>query len=465
MKHAHPSLRRALTRSMIIMQAVVLVAFTLAAAVPILHMVTEDQVLDGGVIKDIAKSVVRNDDGSLGLSLDEDLEEVVAEYPDFWFYAADIDGNHIDLGDLPQQIDDIAPYLFRINSANIGNLDSPSAGGAILRNIESDAGRLWIITAGGPRIGLEAIGVAFSNPFFFGLLFLFTVSSILLIPVIVGRQLRGIEAVAAQADTIDVDQRGVRLSVSRVPQELHSLVNAVNEALARLDRGIERDKRFMADAAHELRTPIAILQTRLELLPDSEERRQLLLDTARLGSMADQLLDLQRMDLSPAPFVDVDLVEIASSVTADLAPLAIAAGDEISFHADADTVMVKGDAQALTRAMTNLVQNAIAHGGQGIDIAIAVLADRRVRVTDTGRGIDPTERAEIFEPFHRVTPLQHGAGLGLNLVRDIVQRHGGRVTVGSMEGGGASFEIALPPFEAPSSKGAAGQRKPQLSSA
>jgi signal transduction histidine kinase len=207
---------------------------------------------------------------------------------------------------------------------------------------------------------------------------------------------------------------------------------------------MDRQQRFMADAAHELRTPIAILQTRLELLPDTEQNSRVLLDVARLSSMADQLLDLQRMDLAAPNFQRVDLVDLASNVAGDLAPLAIAAGDEIVFESEVDRMQVLGDAGALSRAVTNLVQNAIAHGGENTKITIKVCQDGRLEVTDTGPGIEPSQREEIFEPFHRVVPLRHGAGLGLSLVRDIVQRHGGRVVARSGEEGGALFEIVLP---------------------
>ncbi|MET3924254.1 HAMP domain-containing sensor histidine kinase [Devosia sp. 2618] len=445
MKHRKPkSLRRTLTRSMVIMQALVLLTFALVAAVQIMNLIVAEQVLDGSVVDDIARSVERTPDGALAVVPTKKLSGIAADYPDFWFFAADVDGTATEMGKIPDHIGLMADNLSRINLANIADVGNPNAPAAIIRQHVSDAGHLWIITGGGPKLGFGGIWIAVSNPFFLGLLGFLTIASILIIPFIVRRQLRGLELIAAEADTINVDQRGVRLTSTSVPTELHPLVSAINQALQRLDEGMERQHRFMADAAHELRTPIAILQTRLELLPETEERRLLLLDAARLGSMANQLLDLQRMDLSPQPFEKLDLVELASQVTSDLAPLAIAAGDEVSFEAEAKSVMVMGDSGALSRAITNLIQNAIAHGGQDIDIAVNVGSDGRLSVTDTGPGIDQEHRAEIFEPFHRVAPLQHGAGLGLNLVRDIVRRHNGHVSVSGIEGGGAVFEIALP---------------------
>ncbi len=447
------SLRSTLTRSMIVMQAVVLTSFAFVAAIPIIHLLGSGQMLDDRVVGDLVSSIVRNQAGDLELHPNKRIDALSSEYPFFWAFVTDADGNSASLGRLPDVLVFAAPNLSRINAANIADIGNPDAPAAIVRTHDSKVGKLWVMTGGGPSFGPQQLFIAFSNPFFVGLLLFLSLTSLLVIPFILRHQFRGVEEVAKVADTIDVDQRGVRLSASSVPSELHGLVNAINQALQRLDEGAERQHRFMADAAHELRTPIAILQTRLELLPENEDKHRLLLDVARLGSMANQLLDLQRMDLSPQPFERLDLVKVVSQVAADLAPLAIAAGDEISFESDAESVFVMGDSGALSRAVTNLIQNAIAHGGRGVSIAVSVLHDGSFRVTDTGPGIGPGDQSEIFEPFHRVTPLQHGAGLGLNLVRDIVRRHHGRVSVNNAVEGGAEFEVCLP-LAAPAVAGA-----------
>ena len=444
MRRHGSSLRRTLTKQMVIMQTLVLLVFTFMAAMPIINLISTEQGLDAAIIDDIARAVQRADNGGLVLEPSKRLSAVEAEYPNFWFYVTDVDGKTVSTGAVPDHVALMAINLTRINSANIADIGNPEAPIAIIRQHGSDAGRLWIVTAGGPRIGLQMLVIAFSNPIFLGLLFLLTVVSLFVIPVIVKRQLRGLEAVAAEADRIDVDQPGVRLSSGSVPDELHPMVRAINSALERLDEGMERRQRFLADAAHELRTPIAILQTRIELLPHGEERSRLMLDIARLANLANQLLDLQRLDADYTTFRPVDLVDLAAQVTAEMAPLAIAAGDEVSFDAEADTVTVDGDPASLSRALTNLIQNAIAHGGRKTLIRVAVGRDGSLRVTDTGPGIAPQHRQAIFEPFHRIVPLEHGAGLGLNLVKDIVVRHHGQVTVGDAPGGGALFEIALP---------------------
>ncbi|UXN68504.1 HAMP domain-containing histidine kinase [Devosia neptuniae] len=440
----YPSLRVRLTWRMVAMQALVLIAFTSVVAIPIVELIRQEQGLDDGVIEHIADSIQRTAAGDLEVVLNEDMIEKSADFPRFWFYAIDIDGHSAQMGNIPAGVADLLEDLPRLNSANIADIGLSEAPTAIVRRENRDDGTLWIITGGGPEVGFKALFATFGDSLFLGLLFLLTLVSFLVIPMVVTRQLRGVAHVAAEADRIDVDQRGIRLSSAHVPEELHSLVGAVNSALQRLDDGMERRQRFLADAAHELRTPIAILQTRIELLPADEQRSRLLLDVARLANLANQLLDLQRLDADLTVFQPVNLVDLAAQVTADMAPLAIAAGDEISFDAEVDNVTIAGDAASLSRAIVNLIQNAVIHGGSETAIRVGVGRDGSLRVADTGPGIAEEHRQTIFEPFNRVVPLDQGAGLGLNLVRDIIARHHGQITVGDAPGGGALFEISLP---------------------
>jgi signal transduction histidine kinase len=440
----YPSLRVRLTWRMVAMQALVLMAFTSVAAIPIVALIREEQALDDRIIEHIADSIQREATGGLELVLDDDVTDDIAEFPLFWFYATDIAGNAAQMGTVPESVEDLLDDLPRLNSANIADIGPQEAPSAIVRRHDSDAGPLWIITGGGPEVGFKAFFTTFGDSLFLSLLTVLTLVSFLVIPLIVTRQLRGVADVAAEADRIDVDQRGIRLSSAHVPEELHSLVGAVNAALQRLDDGMERRQRFLADAAHELRTPIAILQTRIELLPDGSERSRLMLDVARLANLANQLLDLQRLDSDLTVFQPINLVDLAAQVTADMAPLAIAAGDDISFDAEVESVTVTGDAASLSRAIVNLIQNAVVHGGRKAEIRVGVGRDGSLRVADTGPGIAEQHRQSIFEPFNRIVPLDQGAGLGLSLVRDIVTRHHGQITVGDASGGGALFEILLP---------------------
>jgi signal transduction histidine kinase len=443
-KHGPKSLRAVLTKGLIQIQAVVLVAFTLLAGVPVLHAISQQQGLDDGVIDDITRSIQRTDDGGLAIEPIAALQRVAEEYPAFWFVAVDADGHQVEMGNAPAAANDFPLALTHVSSANLSDFGGEASSFALIRARNAPIGRLWVLTGGGPPVGLGAITRAFSNPFFIGLLGLLSAATLLSTPVLIRRSLSGLDQLSRQAAFIDMRKSDVRLSYDKVPHELVPLVRAFNEALDRLDGGIARQKRFLADAAHELRTPIAILQTRLETLPDGPDKRQLQRDSARLAGMANELLDLHRIVQSQESFETVDLVEMAAQVTADLAPLAIDAGDDIEFHAPNALVRVKGDASALSRALANLVHNAMSHGGPNVAIRVEVTSDGRLCVSDNGPGVDARYREEIFWPFHRLSQSPHGAGLGLSLVRDIVRHHGGKIGVTTAPQGGALFEISLP---------------------
>jgi signal transduction histidine kinase len=189
---------------------------------------------------------------------------------------------------------------------------------------------------------------------------------------------------------------------------------------------------------------VAILNTRLAALPATPERARLLQDAARLSTLADQLLDLQRLDRLAEQFGLVDLVAVARNVVVDLAPIAFAAGYEMSFEPAREKLTVRGDRTAIERALMNLIQNAIDHGGKAGRITISVRPPAVIEVLDEGDGVPTPDRERIFEPFYRLHPQDHGAGLGLNLVRDLMQLHGGKVEVSDGKVGGACFRMTFP---------------------
>lgn len=218
------------------------------------------------------------------------------------------------------------------------------------------------------------------------------------------------------------------MPLDRVPSEIAPLVVAINDALRRLDEGYERRELFLANAAHEIRTPIAILQTRIESFAAGPQTVRLLEDVKRLSTLADQLLDVERLTHAAAPRTQLDLVDVARRVTADLAPLAIAAGYDIGFEDTVDQFTMAGDEGAFERAIANLIQNAIQHGGRNGRITVRVTASE-ISVLDNGPGVPAADRERVFEPFYRLNGNTRGAGLGLNLVREVARRHGARVVI------------------------------------
>jgi signal transduction histidine kinase len=152
---------------------------------------------------------------------------------------------------------------------------------------------------------------------------------------------------------------------------------------------------------------------------------------ARLSNLAEQMLDIQRLDAEKTN-ERVDLGVLARRVAADLAPLLIASAHAIEVQIE-DASSLRGDAGAIERAMTNLVQNAIEHGGHHVILRVT---GSGFEVEDDGPGIPFEERDRVFEPFHRLRPRSTGSGLGLNLVQQIIERHDGRVSILSAPGGG-----------------------------
>jgi signal transduction histidine kinase len=244
----------------------------------------------------------------------------------------------------------------------------------------------------------------------------------------VGRGLSGIRKTISQAAAIDANSLGTRLPKDDVVVELHPLVDSFNAALSRIDEDVSQRQRFLANAAHELRTPIAILLTRVEGMAPGSERDRLLLDVGRLEATAEQLLDMQRFGNIQA-WTDVDLVEICEIVVADCAPTAISAGYELGFETCRPSFLIKGDPHSLERAVSNLVRNAIEHAGGSGDIRVEITPEGAIEVSDDGPGISLVERENVFEPFYRTAPRSTGAGLGLSIVRQIAQLHNGSVSI------------------------------------
>jgi signal transduction histidine kinase len=405
----------------------------------------EDRVVDV-----VQKALARDAQGGLTLQPTAELKQMREDTPDLWFMVRDRQGHSLSEGIVPAEFAGIGAALDHISQARLGWQlfeDDPHKPPARLKRVNTDAGNVQIIAATQGRLAggkaLLATALIFLGIALPGLLVM-AAATLIATPMVVQRAFAGLDAAAEQARRIDIHQRGARLSVNHIPLEVVPFVSAVNDALARLDEGYSRHKRFVADAAHELRTPIAILNTRLEALPSGPDKTRLIEDIARLATLAEQLLDIQRLDRCEHSLTHVDLVTVAQGVAADLAPLAIAAGYELSLDSAAPRIETRGDRAALERALTNLVQNAIQHGPRRGTISIEIGRPATIEVTDDGLGIPMDQRELIFEPFYRLAPLDRGAGLGLNMVREIVQLHGGHISVSDGPNGGACFKMTLP---------------------
>jgi two-component system, OmpR family, sensor histidine kinase TctE len=433
----NPSLKRPLIVQPLIFQFFVLVASFAAILAVLLRLDSGGRFTDQTLATTVAEAVVRRPDGSLAVRRTPALVEVYRQNPSMWFVAEDEHGRQARFGTVPRQYASITRSLRGIAWADLRDSRPPYRLAAIIRQQDGPAGPLTVMGHG--KLGQLGVSVLIAaNVVMLPLFLLLGVVAVIVIPWIVRRSLAGLARVAAEAERIDVDRRGIRLAETAVPVEIVPLVRAVNEALNRLDEGYQRQRRFITSAAHELRTPIAILRVKIDAGGD-QPARKLIGDVARLSNLAEQLLDLQRLD-TDAAFERLDLAELIRGVVADLAPVLIASGQAIEVDVGA-AATVRGDATALGRVVTNLVQNAVEHGGGRVIVRV----DRSgFEVEDDGPGIPVAERERVFEPFYRLRARSTGTGLGLNLVQEVVARHGGRASILDGPDGGTVVRVDLP---------------------
>ncbi len=265
----------------------------------------------------------------------------------------------------------------------------------------------------------------------------------------VRRGLAPLAAISRQAAALEPGSAR-RLDDREVPEEIQPLVEAMNRALDRLQDAFAQQQRFTAVAAHELRTPLAALRARLDgLPPDLVEREALFATIERMGRLVDQLLAVARLESGQLSTDELlDLRELVRAVIAERVPAALRAGKELALEAPDRPLMLRGNRDALERAVGNLVDNALRFSPPGGTVEIRLGEEGTLEVRDRGPGFGEVDPAELFRPFVRGRngpPDPHGAGLGLAIVHDVAQLHGGQAFARPRPGGGAvvGFRVAL----------------------
>jgi signal transduction histidine kinase len=245
------------------------------------------------------------------------------------------------------------------------------------------------------------------------------------------------------AQQIGPARADVRLPVNEIPSEVRPLVAAVNQAFDRLDQGFRIQREFTADAAHELRTPLSVLRTRVDTLDEPGIAQALYQDIEAMRRIVGQLLDIAELDaFTIDPHERADAHGVCTEVAEFVAPLALKQGREIALLGASKPVWVKGNAEMMKRAIRNLAENAIKHAPAGTVVEFVVEESGTVRVLDRGPGISEEERDLIFRRFWRRDRSQPGnTGLGLSIVRRIVELHHASIDVESRICGGAQFSI------------------------
>jgi signal transduction histidine kinase len=260
------------------------------------------------------------------------------------------------------------------------------------------------------------------------------------------RGLRPILRVSAAAAAVGAAQPGVRLPLAGLPREVTPLVEAVNEALARFEQTIATQRRFMAEAAHGLRTPLAVLTARLDSLGGAPQADALRHDADRMARLVGQLLRMARLDSLPLDLANpVDLRGVAVEAISDLAPLGLRRGVSLALEGEA-ALPVHGNRAALLLAVTNLIENAIAHAPPDSVVEVVLAPPGNITVQDRGPGIPPEHRERVLRPFERGPAApEGGAGLGLAIVARIAAAHGGALRITDRPGGGTAFTLSLAP--------------------
>lgn len=291
------------------------------------------------------------------------------------------------------------------------------------------------------------------------------------------KTLTPLQKLTSEVSQIQAQNLSTQLAVPNSKDEIAQLTSSFNEMLARLDNAFSTQKQFSANAAHELRTPLAVLQTNLEVFekkqePEMVEYQQLFTmikeQTARLSQLVGTLLDMT--NLKSVPRTDhVSLEELVDEVFCDLDPVAEKAGISIHFddsssqdwHTDVHTPdasalnnnirNITGSYVLLYRAVYNLVENAIKYNRPNGSVTVSVKeknGQAMILVKDTGIGISPENQKKIFDPIFRVDKSRSramgGAGLGLALVDSIAKEHGGTVNVLESSETGSTIALMLP---------------------
>ena len=277
-----------------------------------------------------------------------------------------------------------------------------------------------------------------------------------------GQALKPLRKFSQQAEKIDQDSiSDIRLNEDTV-KEFRQLSVSVNMMLDRLSESFATQRQFSGNAAHELRTPLAIMQTKLELF--AAEHKNMESDTAELvRSQAEQLDRLSRLvhtllemsNLSSAPRSDrIELAPLVEEIITDLTPLA--SQNDITMEQDCDNVVITGSDALIYRLVFNLIENAVKYNRRGGSVSVSVHKENNnaiVCVSDTGCGIPEEYRESIFQPFFRVDKSRSrqmgGVGLGLALVHEIAVLHGGSVRAEPGNKSGTVFIVTLPAGDDP----------------
>jgi two-component system, OmpR family, sensor histidine kinase TctE len=398
---------------------------------------------------EIARHIVRGDDGRPHLAVTPELQasysggalnvvirtatgEVIATLPD---------GIATGIWSAPRE----SPEFFEIEATG-----EPERYGVTARH-DTAAGAVWISVIEGPTAG-EAFVHALLVEFFTDAWWttLPFVALVLLVGHLTLRSgFKSMRALSNRAQRIGPGATAERLPIDDVPAEVRPLVDAVNGAFDRLETTIQFQREFTANAAHQLRTPLAILTARLDGLEAGEQSAALRRDVERINRLVHQLLKVARLDSLPLDVSQpIDLHAVAKESVVYAAPLAIKLKRELALVGSAGPIWVCGNAHAIGDALVNLIENALTHAPTLSAVTVTVADDGTLSVSDRGPGIAPEHREEALRRFWRGKAAKaDGAGLGLAIVAETARHHGAQMSIEDNPGGGARIVLRFSRFD------------------
>ncbi|MFA5375098.1 MAG: HAMP domain-containing sensor histidine kinase [Dehalococcoidia bacterium] len=274
------------------------------------------------------------------------------------------------------------------------------------------------------------------------------------------KMLKPVDRVSSLAARISSTNLKERINHQGPDDEIKRLADTFDSMLGRLESAFESQKQFIQDASHELRTPIAIAQTNIEVMEmddratikDYERLKDIIkINLERMSTLSEKLLLLSESEQSVSNWATVDLAPLLTEITAELKTRSDEKGVKIELASIENSLPILGDAFRLKQAFVNLVDNAIKYNKPGGDIKISARTDDMqvvIEIKDNGIGISQADQQRIFERFYRVdksrSRAQGGSGLGLAIVKKIAEEHGGTISVESTLGEGSTFRITLP---------------------
>ena len=259
----------------------------------------------------------------------------------------------------------------------------------------------------------------------------------LLIVFIFRESLKPVLQISKDANNIKYDNLSFRLNGKGVPSEISPLIHSVNEGLSRLEQSAEAQKFFIANAAHELRTPIAILKARIAGLSNEQDILLLNQDLRDINRLISQILDMSRLDVSESlPMEQVNLNEVAKHACEDMGALFVTQKKDLTFEEKGAAQLISGNEDTLFRAILNLLENALKHTPEETPVKV-IVEDKSVTVRDYGNPIPEDYKLKIFEHFEKSPEnfSANGSGLGLAIVKKAAEIHGGTISVVSRKNG------------------------------